>query len=73
MLSTGTITGASLIGALAGQPLSALVSHIQAGNAYVNVHTNDGVAPINTGRETFPAVKSADSCRSRTHGDPPRT
>ena len=54
VLATGTITAASLIGGLAGQPLSALVSQIEAGNAYVNVHTNDGVAPINTGPGDFP-------------------
>ena len=38
-LEAGTITAASLVGALAGQPLSALVDAIEAGNAYVNVHT----------------------------------
>lgn len=37
----GTLTGASLVGPLAGQPLSALVSAIQAGNVYVNVHTDN--------------------------------
>lgn len=30
------------------------VAKIRAGNAYVNVHTNDGVAPINTGPGDFP-------------------
>ena len=54
VLATGTITGANLINDLAGQPLSALISHIEAGNAYVNVHTNDGVAPTNTGPGDFP-------------------
>jgi CHRD domain len=39
-LGEGTITSASLTGPLAGQPLSALVSAINAGNAYVNVHTS---------------------------------
>jgi CHRD domain len=38
-LGEGTITAASLTGPLAGQPLSALVAAIEAGNAYVNVHT----------------------------------
>jgi CHRD domain len=32
----------------------ALVALIQSGNAYVNVHTNDGVAPTNTGPGDFP-------------------
>jgi hypothetical protein len=49
VLATGTITAANLTGALAGQPLSALVAMIESGQAYVNVHTNDGMAPINTG------------------------
>jgi hypothetical protein len=38
-LSTGTITAANLVGALAGQPLDALLTHIADGNAYVNIHT----------------------------------
>ncbi|HEX7195409.1 MAG TPA: CHRD domain-containing protein [Candidatus Limnocylindria bacterium] len=49
VLATGTITAANLTGTLAGQPLSALVAAIDAGNAYVNVHTNDGMEPLNTG------------------------
>jgi hypothetical protein len=39
-LGEGTIIAANLVGPLAGQPLSALVSAINAGNAYVNVHTS---------------------------------
>jgi hypothetical protein len=46
LLSRVTITAANLVGPLAGQPLSALIDAIEAGNAYVNVHTNDGVAPV---------------------------
>jgi len=42
VLSTGTITAASLIGSLAGQPVSALVDAMKAGNAYVVVSTDDG-------------------------------
>lgn len=53
-LAEGTITSANLIGPLVGQPLSALMAEIEAGNAYVNVHTNDGVDPINTGPGDFP-------------------
>ena len=49
VIAEGTITGDDLRGPLAGQPLSALVAAIVAGNTYVNVHTNDGVAPTNTG------------------------
>lgn len=39
-LGEGTLTAANLVGPLAGQPLSALVSALVAGNAYVNVHTS---------------------------------
>lgn len=39
-LATGVITSANLVGALAGQSLSDLVTHLEAGNAYVNVHTS---------------------------------
>jgi hypothetical protein len=35
-------------------PFETLVAHIRAGNAYVNVHTNDGMDPINTGPGDFP-------------------
>jgi hypothetical protein len=28
--------------------------HMRAGNAYVNIHTNDGVAPTNTGPGDYP-------------------
>jgi CHRD domain len=54
ILAARTITNPQLEGPLAGQPLSALLSAVQAGNAYVNVHTNDGVAPPNTGPGDFP-------------------
>ena len=53
-IATGTIDAGDLIGPLGGQPLSALVAAIEAGNAYVNVHTNDGVLPDNTGPGDFP-------------------
>jgi hypothetical protein len=49
LLAHGTLTSASLVGPLAGQPLSALLTEILNGNTYVNVHTNDGVDPTNTG------------------------
>jgi hypothetical protein len=53
-IADGTITAANLVGPLAGQPLSALIEAMEAGNTYVNVHTNDGVAPTNTGAGDFP-------------------
>ena len=42
VIATGTITAANLVGPLAGHSLSELVDAIEAGDAYVNVHTNDG-------------------------------
>lgn len=50
VLSTGS---ASLAGVTCPNGNS-LLSEIEAGNAYVNVHTNDGVAPTNTGPGDFP-------------------
>jgi hypothetical protein len=49
VLATGTITAANFTGLLAGHPLSDLIAAFEAGNAYANVHTNDGVAPTGTG------------------------
>lgn len=40
ILAEGVITAANLLGPLAGQPLSVLVELMQAGNTYVNVHTD---------------------------------
>ena len=54
VLATGTITSANLINTLAGQPLSALIALIESGNAYANVHTNDGVGATNTGPGDYP-------------------
>jgi hypothetical protein len=54
VLAEGTITAANLVGPLAGQPLSALIDAMRAGNTYVNVHTDDGVAPTDTGPGDFP-------------------
>jgi hypothetical protein len=54
VLAEGTITAANLVGALAGQPLSALIDAMRAGNTYVNVHTDDMIAPPNTGPGDFP-------------------
>lgn len=54
LLAKGTFTAADFRGPLAGHPMSDLVAAIAAGNAYVNVHTDDGVAPPNTGAGDFP-------------------
>jgi hypothetical protein len=55
LLAHGTLTAADLIGPLAGQPFSALVTAISEGRAYVNVHTNDGDAIPNERPGDFPA------------------
>jgi hypothetical protein len=39
ILATGTITSASLVGALKGKTLNDLIVKMNEGNAYVNVHT----------------------------------
>ena len=36
-----------------GSSLSDLVDELKAGNAYVNIHTNDGVDPPNSGPGDF--------------------
>ena len=54
VIAEGTITAANLTGPLLGQPFSALIEALNTGNAYVNVHTNDGVPPTNTGPGDFP-------------------
>ena len=67
VIAEGTITAANLVGVLAGQPLSALVTQIQNGNTYVNVHTNDGVAPTNTGPGDYPGGEVRGKVEHRGH------
>jgi hypothetical protein len=50
----GTFTAADLRGSLANQPLSAFLELVEAHLLYGNVHTDDGVAPGNTGPGDFP-------------------
>jgi hypothetical protein len=54
VLVEGSFTAANLVGTLRGQPLSALIAAMDSGNAYLNFHTDDGVAPTNTGPGDFP-------------------
>jgi hypothetical protein len=54
VIAEGTITAANLRGPMAGQPLSVLLAAIRSGGTYVNAHTDDGVAPTNTGPGDFP-------------------
>jgi hypothetical protein len=39
-LAEGSVTAANFVGALAGQPMSALVAALESGLAYANVHTS---------------------------------
>jgi hypothetical protein len=54
VLAQGTFTAANLVNVLHGHPLAELIAAMRSGGAYVNVHTNDGVAPTNTGPGDFP-------------------
>jgi CHRD domain len=67
VIATGTITAANLVGPLVGMPLSALVTQLTSGNTYVNVHTNDGVAPTNTGPGDFPGGEIRGQTEHRGH------
>jgi hypothetical protein len=69
VIATGTFTAANFIGPLAGQPMSALLAAIQAGNAYVNVHTTlDAInPPTNTGPGDFPGGEIRGQVEHRGH------
>ena len=45
VLATGTLTAANLVGPLAGRSIADLVTEIAAGRVYVNLMTDDGLAP----------------------------
>jgi hypothetical protein len=67
VISEGTITAANLTGPLTGQALAVLVADLSSGNAYVNVHTNDGIAPTNTGPGDFPGGEVRGQVEHRGH------
>ena len=67
VIAEGTITAANFIGPLTGQPMSALIAALMGANAYVNVHTNDGVAPTNTGPGDFPGGEVRGQVEHRGH------
>jgi hypothetical protein len=46
VLAEGHFSAADLVGPLKGHPLAELIAAMRSGGAYVNVHTNDGVAPV---------------------------
>jgi hypothetical protein len=54
VLATGVIRADQFVGDFVGMSMDDLVAALQSGEAYVNVHTNDGVAPPNTGPGDFP-------------------
>jgi len=54
ILASGTITTPDPGNACGWADLAAVVAAMNSGNTYVNVHTNDGVAPTNTGPGDFP-------------------
>ena len=53
-LAEGTITAPDPGNTCGWQDLDDVVAAMLSGNTYVNVHTNDGVAPPNTGPGDFP-------------------
>jgi hypothetical protein len=53
-LVKGTITAPDPGNACGWTDLAAVVAAMNSGNTYVNVHTNDGVDPANTGPGDFP-------------------
>ncbi len=68
VLAQGTITAANLVGPLAGMSLSVLIAAMRAGGTYVNVHTDDGVAPPNTGPGDFPGGEVRGQIRAAGPG-----
>ena len=54
VIAQGEITAASLQGPLAGMSLASLIKQMKLGRIYMNVHTDDGVAPPDTGPGDFP-------------------
>jgi hypothetical protein len=49
VLAEGTIEPGDFLGSMAGSPMSDLIEELKAGMVYVNVHTNDGQDPPNSG------------------------
>jgi hypothetical protein len=53
-LAEGTITAADPGNGCGWTDLASILAAIESGNTYVNVHTNDGADPPNTGPGDFP-------------------
>jgi hypothetical protein len=54
VLAEGVLTAADLLGPMTGGTLQELAEEMDANNTYVNVHTDDGVEPINSGPGDYP-------------------
>jgi len=54
LLATGSFTSATFVGTLTGHPMADLLNAIRSGNAYVNVHTNNGIAGSPLAPGNFP-------------------
>jgi len=53
-IADGTFTAADFVGPFAGKTVAQVWELLENGGAYVNVHTDDGVAPSNTGPGDLP-------------------
>jgi hypothetical protein len=49
VLAEGTFDAGDFLGSMAGSPMSDLLDELKSGMVYVNVHTNDGLDPPNSG------------------------
>jgi len=54
VLAKGTVTAPDPGNGCGWADLGAVVAAMESGNTYVNVHTNDGIEPPNTGPGDFP-------------------
>lgn len=54
VLASGVITAPDAGNACGWVTLADVIAALESGNTYVNIHTNDGVAPANTGPGDFP-------------------
>ncbi len=53
-VAEGAFTAADFVGPLQGKTMADLITAMETGGAYVNLHTNDGVDPTNAGAGDFP-------------------
>jgi CHRD domain-containing protein len=67
VIAEGTIRAANFVGPLAGHPMADLIAMLKNGTAYVNAHTNDGIAPTNTGPGDFPGGEIRGQVEHRGH------